>query len=74
MRIRFSNPSDVDALLADSDLYPQVVLERVADDEVEASLLGSFRADAMTMNLELTLHAWAAARRAEGTDVTFEIL
>jgi hypothetical protein len=73
MRIRFSNPSDVDALLADRDLYPQVVFERVADDEVEASMLGSFRADAMMMNLELTLRAWAAARRAEGANITFEI-
>ena len=39
---------------------------REGDDEVEVSLVGSYNADAMRMELYLRVRAWEAGRRAAG--------
>jgi hypothetical protein len=61
MRIRLSDANHADDLgrfLARSGC----VVERVADDELEASLLGSFRHDRLRLELDLLIGAWKTTR------------
>jgi len=51
-----------------------VAVERTADNAVRVSLLGSYRADAMRLELYLRLRAWEAAQRAQGLDVHLELV
>jgi hypothetical protein len=45
------------------------VAEQVSDDEVEVSLVGSYNADAMRMELYLRVRAWEAGRGAAAVEV-----
>ncbi len=69
MRIRITSAELLDELIAYLQIEPSTVIEQVADDEVEVSLVGSYREDAMRMELYLRLRAWEAARRASGVRV-----
>lgn len=69
MRVRISNPSKLDELIEFLRAAPNAIIERLSDHEVEVSLLGSYAADAMRMQLYLQLRAWEASRRAAGTRV-----
>lgn len=51
-----------------------VAVEDAGDDCVRVSLLGSYRDDAMRLELYLRLRAWEAAQRAQGVDVHLELL
>jgi len=69
MRLRLSDPSLIPELLDFLQSTPDVVVDVVADDEVEVSLLGSYALDAMRMELYLRVRAWEAARAARGVAV-----
>jgi hypothetical protein len=69
MRIRVSSAAVLEELLEYLESEPDAVVQAVADDEVEVSLLGSYETGAMRMELYLRLRAWEAARRASGAVV-----
>src|SRR5438105_14068743 len=46
-----------------------VVAEEVSDNEVDVSLVGSYNADAMNIELYLRVRAWEAGRRSTGVEV-----
>lgn len=69
MRVRINNPSELDELIEFLRAAPNAIIERLSNHEVEVSLLGSYAADAMRMQLYLQLRAWEASRRAAGTRV-----
>ena len=69
MRLRLSDPSLIPELLDFLQSTPDAVVDVVAEDEVEVSLLGSYALDAMRMELYLRVRAWEAARAARGVAV-----
>ncbi len=69
MRIRLSSPDLLDELLAFFTSEPDAVFEQVSEDEIEVHLVGSYRADALRMELYLRLRAWEAAHHAHGVRV-----
>ena len=69
MRIRVASAGVLEELLEYLEAEPDAVVQAVADDEVEVSLLGSYETGAMRMELYLRLRAWEAARRASGAVV-----
>lgn len=66
MRIRLSSADLLDELLDFLRAETSAVVEQVSDDEVEVSLLGSYKQDALRTQLELRLRAWEATHRACG--------
>jgi len=50
-----------------------VAVELAGPSEVRVSLLGSYHADAMRLELYLRLRAWEAAQRARGLEVHLEL-
>jgi len=69
MRLRLNDPSLIPELLDFLQSTPDVVVDVVAEDEVEVSLLGSYALDAMRMELYLRVRAWEAARASRGVAV-----
>ena len=69
MRIRLSSADLLDDLLEFLRTEPSALVERLSDDEVEISLLGSYNQDALRMQLELRLRAWEATHHARGVRV-----
>ena len=67
MRIRVTDPVAVAELVAFLTARADAIVEQINDDEVDVSLLGSFNADAMRMQLYLLVRAWEAGHAAEGT-------
>lgn len=70
---RISDPSLLPDLLASLARQISVVAEAISDDEIEISVLGSYRPDAMRIEASLRLRAWEAAQRAQGRNVRVEI-
>jgi hypothetical protein len=50
-----------------------IAAEHVGADRLRLSLIGSFNADAMELELTLRLRAWEAAARANGLDVSLSL-
>ena len=50
-----------------------LAVEIVAPGRIRVSVLGSFGAEAMRLELFLRLRAWEAAERARGHDVSVEL-
>jgi hypothetical protein len=69
MRLRVSNPALIRDLLEFLRSRVDVVAEEVSVDEVDVSLVGSYNADAMHMELYLRVRAWEAGRRSTGAEV-----
>lgn len=69
MRIRVASADVLEELLEYLRSEPDAVVQTIAEDEVEVSLLGSYDTGAMRMELYLRLRAWEAARRATGAVV-----
>ena len=69
MRLRLNDPSLIPELLDFLQSTPDVVVDVVAENEVEVSLLGSYALDAMRMELYLRVRAWEAVRAARGVAV-----
>jgi hypothetical protein len=60
MRLRVSNPALIPDLLKFLRSRVDVVAEEVSDDEVDVSLVGSYNADAMNIELYLRVRAWVS--------------
>ena len=71
MRLRVSDPAFVPELVEFLQSRLDQVAERVNENEVEVSLLGSYADDAMRMELYLRVRAWEAGQRARGVEVEF---
>jgi hypothetical protein len=69
MRLRVSNPALIPDLLEFLRSRVDVVAEEVSDNEVDVSLVGSYNADAMNIELYLRVRAWEAGRRSTGVEV-----
>jgi len=65
MRLRLSNPTLVPELIEFLESRVDVVAERVSENEVKVSLLGSYNREARWLTLDLLLRAWEAARDDE---------
>ena len=61
MRVKLSNPALVGRLEQYLAFDSNVVVTRIAHDEIEVSFLGSLNANAQQMQTELRLRAWIAA-------------
>jgi hypothetical protein len=69
LRIRISSAELIDELLASLRAEPSAVVEQISEDEVEVTLLGSYQADALRMELFLRLRAWEEAHSPRGVHV-----
>lgn len=58
MRIRLSDKSQLERLLAFLSFDPNVVATQIAPDEIEVSFLGSLNTSAQMMQSELRLKLW----------------
>jgi hypothetical protein len=56
-----SNPALLKRLLAYLEFDPNVIVTKIAEDEVEVSFLGSLNTSAQGMETALRLRAWLAA-------------
>jgi hypothetical protein len=61
MRIRLSDGSQLERLLAFLAFDPNVIVSQIASDEVEVSFLGSLNTSAQMMESELRLRLWLAS-------------
>jgi hypothetical protein len=69
MRLSIDNPDATPAFLEYLSSWSDVIYEQISDDEVEVTLLGSYRTDAMEEELTMRVRAWADAQRARGLPV-----
>jgi hypothetical protein len=67
MRLRLSDPHLVPDLLQFLESRLEVVVERIGENEVELSLLGSYNPGAERMTVDLLVRAWEAGRDAPGS-------
>ena len=61
MRIRLSDESQLEQLLSFLAFDPNVIVSRLASNEVEVSFLGSLNTSAQMMESELRLRLWLAS-------------
>jgi hypothetical protein len=61
MRIRLSDEGQLEQLLSFLAFDPNVIVSRIASDEVEVSFLGSLNTSAQMMESELRLRLWLAS-------------
>jgi hypothetical protein len=66
MRVQVTNDAHLDRLIDSLRADPDAIVARLTDNELEVSLLGSYAADAMRMELYLRLRAWETAPPAAG--------
>jgi hypothetical protein len=69
MRLYLDNTDTIPGLLDYLRSWSDVVVEQLSEAELEVSLLGSYRLDAMEAELMLRVRAWAEAQRARGLEV-----
>jgi hypothetical protein len=67
MRLRLSDPHLVPDLLQFLELRLEMVVERIGENEVELSLIGSYNREAERMTVDLLVRAWEAGRDAPGS-------
>jgi len=61
LRIRLSDPSQLDRLLTFLEFDANVIVSQIADNEVEVSFLGSLNTAAQMMQSELRVRLWLAS-------------
>ena len=71
MRIRVSDPALLPELVEflERREYMAAITEQVGDDELIVSLLGSFSADVMQMQLSLIIRAWESGRAGRAVEI-----
>ena len=71
MRIRVSDPALLPELVEflERREYMAAITEQVGDDELIVSLLGSYSADAMQMQLTLIIRAWESGRSGRAVEI-----
>jgi hypothetical protein len=68
--VRLNSSLAAELLIAHLRESSDVSVEALGPEVLRVSLLGSYRADAMSLELVLRLRAWEAAARARGLEVT----
>ena len=71
MRIRVSDPALLPGLVEflERREYMAAITEQVADDELIVSMLGSYSAEAMQMQLRLIIRAWESGRSGRAVEI-----
>jgi hypothetical protein len=71
MRIRVSDPALLPELVEflERREYMAAITEQIGDDELIVSLLGSFSADVMQMQLTLIIRAWESGRSGRAVEI-----
>ena len=69
MRLYLDNTDTIPALVDYLRSWSDAVVEQVSEGELEVSLLGSYRLDAMEAELTVRVRAWAEAQRARGLEI-----
>ena len=64
MRVRVSDPALVLEMIEFLQSRADMVINRVGENEVEVSLLGSYGREGQQMTLDLLVRAWEAVRPA----------
>jgi len=72
--IRVNGALGVQLLLAHLLESPDVVAKVIGPNTLHVRILGSYRTEAMQMELALRLRAWEEAQRAKGLDVRVELV
>jgi hypothetical protein len=72
--IRVNGALGVRLLLAHLLESPDVVAEVTGPNTLNVRIMGSYRTEAMQMELTLRLRAWEEAQRAKGLDVRVELV
>jgi hypothetical protein len=72
--LRLDNSLAAELLLAHLRDSTDVAAEAVDPVTLRASLVGSYRAETMELELILRVRAWQEALRAKGVDVAVELL
>jgi hypothetical protein len=71
--LRVNNDEAAELLVEHLSSQDDLAVERIAPGTIRVSVLGSFGAEAMRLELFLRLRAWEAAERARGHDVRVEL-
>jgi hypothetical protein len=71
--LRVSSGDAARLLLEHLQAQGDLAVEPLGPDRLRVSVLGSYGADAMRLQLFLRLRAWEAAERARGNDVRVEL-
>jgi hypothetical protein len=71
--LRLNNDEAAELLAEHLRGQDDLAVERVAPGRIRVSVLGSFGAEAMRLELFLRLRAWEAAERSRGRDVRVEL-
>lgn len=69
MRLRINDPELIPELLEYLESSSDAIAVRVAEDEVEVSLVGSYALEALRMELYLRIRAWESARTSRRASV-----
>jgi hypothetical protein len=72
MRVRVSNTAFTDELAEHLRSRRDTIVEKIAEDELEVSLVGSLDASTMQMEIYLRLRAWESS--ADGKGVSVEVI
>lgn len=72
--IRLNSALAAELLLAHLRERPDVAAEITGPNTLRVSVLGSYRSDALQMELALRLRAWEEAARAKGLDVSAQLV
>lgn len=72
--LRLDNSLAAELLLAHLRDSTDVAAEAIDPLTLRASLVGSYRAETMDVELVLRVRAWQAALRAKGVDVAVELV
>ncbi len=71
--VRVNSSLAAELLLAHFRERTDIAAEQIGIDRIRVSLLGSYRAEAMQLELVLLLRAWEAGMRANGLEVTVDL-
>jgi hypothetical protein len=71
--LRVNSDEAAELLVEHLSSQDDLAVERIAPGRIRVSVLGSFGAEAMRLELFLRLRAWEAAERSRGHDVRVEL-
>jgi hypothetical protein len=72
--IEIDNPNLIDELAADLRKQTDTIVEITGHGRLLIHIVGSYSTDGMRLATHLRIRAWEAAQRAQGRDVSVEII
>jgi hypothetical protein len=69
MRVRVSDPAFTDELAEHLRSRSDAIVDKIAEDELEVSLVGSLDVSTMQMEIYLRVRAWESATEGGGVSV-----